>query len=330
MTNTRRSDTTAATCAAWHGGVTGFGRRDTRGVAFDLRLIEAMVVLAEELHFGRAAERLNVSQPTLSQQVRRLEDQLGVRLLARTTRTVALTSAGAAFVAYGSVALVHARRAEQAARTAGSARTLLRVAASADVEELVGPLLERFSRTQSDFEVRFLPGTDEAALASVTEGRVDAALVWSAPPSLPGLSSMRVFEPEAGVVVPVGDALAEPDELTADDIRDRELVLFPRAVAEAHYDLLLAQLGGGDGRAVRHVAVTGSAVQSALIKSVAEEGGCAPVTREHLSRVAPSHVTFRPFSPPLQGPVCLVWRNPATGPALALVAFAEAHLLTAS
>src|SRR5689334_6313133 len=86
-------------------------------MAFDLRALRAFVAVAEELHFTRAAERLYVAQPALSEQIRRLERDLGVRLLERTTRRVELTAAGEAL-------LVRARRilAEADAALADAAR----------------------------------------------------------------------------------------------------------------------------------------------------------------------------------------------------------------
>src|SRR4051794_41835388 len=80
----------------------------------DARLLASFVTLADELHFGRAAARLDLTQPALSQQIKRLELQLGVELFARTRNSVALTAAGEA-------ALPHARAAGEAAASAGDA-----------------------------------------------------------------------------------------------------------------------------------------------------------------------------------------------------------------
>ncbi|MGO9973848.1 MAG: LysR family transcriptional regulator [Solirubrobacteraceae bacterium] len=84
----------------------------------DLRLVEYFVAVAEELHFGRAAQRLHIAQPSLSQQIRRLENQLGVTLLERNSRHVQLTGAGQALLREGRKTLSQAQQAIQATRTA--------------------------------------------------------------------------------------------------------------------------------------------------------------------------------------------------------------------
>ena len=88
----------------------------------DLRLLRSFVVVAEERHFGRAAERLGIAQPPLSQQIHKLETQLGFRLIDRATRPVTLTNAGTALLAEAQLALAHAERAITAARHAAQGR----------------------------------------------------------------------------------------------------------------------------------------------------------------------------------------------------------------
>src|SRR5919107_5121626 len=84
----------------------------------DTRLLETFVTVAEELHFGRAAQRLHIAQPAVSRQIRRLEDQLGVQLFLRDRRKVVLTEAGRAYLKEAQAILDRVDLAQQLARRA--------------------------------------------------------------------------------------------------------------------------------------------------------------------------------------------------------------------
>src|SRR5580698_4135005 len=98
----------------------GYGLDSDRAAGMELRQLRYFVTLAEELHFGRAAEREHIVQSALSQQLQRLERELGVRLLERSTHHVSLTAAGAVFLTEARQLLAHADRAAGAARTAAA------------------------------------------------------------------------------------------------------------------------------------------------------------------------------------------------------------------
>src|SRR5215217_9452528 len=97
---------------------------DTGRPVMELRHLRYFVAVAEELHFRRAAERLHVAQPAISEQIRKLEQELGVRLFDRTPRNVALTVAGGALLDEARHVLRHAEVARQAAQTPASSRPI--------------------------------------------------------------------------------------------------------------------------------------------------------------------------------------------------------------
>jgi DNA-binding transcriptional LysR family regulator len=145
----------------------------------DLRRLSYFLAVAEELHFGRAAARLHIAQPSLSQQIRTLERELGVELLRRDNRRVELTPAGAALLREGRRTLSHAQRAESAARAAGhgiSGSLLVGFMGSAG-RNLLPAVVREFRGRHPDvaIEVReiALPDTNRA----IRDGTVDVAFV---------------------------------------------------------------------------------------------------------------------------------------------------------
>lgn len=142
----------------------------------DPRLFASFVVLADELHFGRAAERLHITQPTLSQQLKRLEQQLGVVLFARTKRRVELTDAGAAILP-ATRAAVHgaAAAAEAAAAYADGSHGELRLGVSPGAHYAVQVALDVFNR-RGEVRVRARQEPTTLLAEHVSAGDLDIAV----------------------------------------------------------------------------------------------------------------------------------------------------------
>jgi len=145
---------------------------------FDLRQARSFVVVAEELHFGRAANRLYVSQPALSRSIQQLEEAVGVALLERSTRRVRLTPAGDAFAAECRLALGHLGRAVNAAQNAAEGREgRLRVgymdfAINGRLPRILKAFRAKYPRVAVDLQ--YMPTALQHA--ALLEGRIDIGL----------------------------------------------------------------------------------------------------------------------------------------------------------
>jgi DNA-binding transcriptional LysR family regulator len=144
----------------------------------DIRQLRYFVAVAEERHFGRAAERLGIAQPPLSRAIRELERQLGVELLQRTTRQVMITPAGETLLRDARVALDAVSAAARRARNVGSDQPLLRVAIKADFDAgLLPSILEAYKAEPEALPVDLLFGTRGAQVPALHDGRADVAIL---------------------------------------------------------------------------------------------------------------------------------------------------------
>lgn len=188
--------------------------------AVELRQLEAFVAVATELHFGRASERLHMSAPTLSELIRRLERELGTPLLTRTTRRVAMTSAGAELLARSKVILDEVAAADAAVRrvAAGEAGTV-RVSITPPVAPVLAPhLVDQFTNEAPEVIVNlqrmWLPAMAEALIA----GRIDVALTCGLIPAPHGIAS-EVFCAEPLLVgLRPGHRLADQEAIALPDL----------------------------------------------------------------------------------------------------------------
>jgi DNA-binding transcriptional LysR family regulator len=229
----------------------------------DLRELRAFVAVAEELSFTRAAERLNLSQQTVSETVRTLERELGVELLERTTREVRITAAGQALLDDGREAIVRADAAFDAARAVGGGRAgTLRVGVTpavgpADRDDLVRAL--RSEHPELSVSLRELrPGELRRSLRA---REVDVAVNRASGVDDGGIESVALRPSRIDVFVPADHRLAGQESAELADF-DGERLLTPSAPGTPYTDLVVARFAAG-GASVTPVEakVTGGSVQ---------------------------------------------------------------------
>jgi DNA-binding transcriptional LysR family regulator len=196
----------------------------------DIRHLRFFIAVAEELHFGRAADRLHMAQPPLSQQIKQLEKELGVSLFARTTRSVELTSAGAVFLKHARLVLEALKEAEFAAKAGGSGvygRVRIGFAGAATRHLL--PHLAREVKSRFPNIELVLQGNlyANAAQEAIARGDIDLGFV-RLPFNLPGLLYRAIEEETLVCVLPVEHQLAKNESISIADLADQPFVTFPR------------------------------------------------------------------------------------------------------
>ncbi|MFW0795768.1 LysR substrate-binding domain-containing protein [Gordonia sp. CPCC 205515] len=222
----------------------------------ELRHLRYFRAVAEELHFGRAAERLHIAQPPLSQQIRQLEEELGVPLLVRSTRRVELTAAGAAYLRR-TVEILDAvdAAAGQAQRVAGGQEGTLSIGCVGSATYSLLPRLVRALREE-------LPGLDvsvrgemlaPAQISALTAGEIDLALLRP-PVSGSELVVETIRRDRLIVALPEGDPRATSDQVTVTDLRDAEFI--------AH---------AGRGRSVMNTVLTSICARAGFVPQIHHE-----------------------------------------------------------
>ncbi|MBB6036945.1 LysR family transcriptional regulator [Phytomonospora endophytica] len=190
------------------------------------RRLRYFVTLAEELHFSRAAARLFLTQQALSKQIRELEDEVGVRLVERTTRTVALTEAGTVFVASARRALDVIEAGVEAARRAhdGDIGTLRLGFCIGAALELTTPILAEFGRRHPRVRVELREAGFDDPSAGLADDRADVALI-RLPVGAPGIESEPLFTEPLVAAVPAGHPFAARESVTAAELAAEPLVV---------------------------------------------------------------------------------------------------------
>ena len=286
----------------------------------DLRQWRYFVTVADERHFGRAAERLSMTQPPLSQAIRALEEALGVALFVRTKRSVALTAVGAALLPDVRRLLASADALPPLARrlARGEAGSLSLAFVSTADYGLLPSLLRAFGARYPQVRLQLAEATSDVQIDELVAGRIDAGLVI--PPVPPrhaaGLSYLPVVREPLVVAMPVAAAPDGPEDepVHLADLAALPLVIFPRRLAPGFYDIIT----GCYGAAGETPHVGQEAIQMQTIVSLVSAGMGVALVPQSLRNLRRTGVVYRPLAG--DAPVVetgLVWRTGDVSPVLA-------------
>jgi DNA-binding transcriptional LysR family regulator len=200
--------------------------------------LHSFVVLASELHFGKASKRLFVSQPALSKQIRKLEERVGGSLFTRTRRKVEITEAGRVLLSGAENVLRNAEAALSLARDAVEGRAgALRIGFGiASVSEILPRTILRFRKTYPQVGLKMRDMSTPAQVAALLEGNIDIGIV-RLPIAHPELDSLPLFHEQLVVVTSGSLPYNSRQGLAA--LRNQPFVFFPRATSATLHDHVL-------------------------------------------------------------------------------------------
>jgi DNA-binding transcriptional LysR family regulator len=289
-------------------------RKGTFGIVIGIRRIRYFTMLAETLHFGRAAARLNVSQPPLSRHIAALERELGVSLFERSSRSVTLTRAGERFYADAKAIL---RSIEQAAMNAiaagrGEQGTLFLGFTSCAAYNVVPVFARLYAAAFPDVRFKIRELLADEIMTDLSQGKIDAAIMFP-PEQAANLQSRTVHSEHLCVALPSKHLLARTPRLRASDLASDPFVIAPRAAAPALYDSILGYCR--DAGFEPHVRLETN-LQQTILNFVAEGVGVALVP-ESMSRARMRGVVFKALMKAPTVHQTLLWSRGNRNPCLA-------------
>ncbi|MYN01714.1 LysR family transcriptional regulator [Pseudoduganella sp. DS3] len=283
----------------------------------ELRQLRYFATVAEELHFGRAARRLHMTQPPLSQTIMALEELLGAPLFERNRRGVTLTAAGAALLPEAQRLLQQAAglpELVQRAATGASGRLALAFVSSADYSVLP-PSLRAYRAEYPQVEITLKEATSDLQLDDLLAGRVDAGLLI---PPLPDrarqeLEYLPVLREPLVLAAPAGLPLLAAASVDLRTLAGMPLIIFPRHISPGLYDAILSVF-----RAAGVTPEVGQeAIQMQTIVSLVSAGMGIALVPQSVSNLRRPGVEYLPLvqSTPLVE-TGLAWRRDNASPVL--------------
>jgi len=284
----------------------------------ELRQLRYFVTVAEELHFGRAAARLHMTQPPLSQAIAALEDLLGAPLFLRNRRAVALSPAGSALLPEAKRMLAEADTLPELVRRAAAGeagRLAIAFITSADYSVLP-PFLRRYSERYPDVHLSLREATSDVQVEELLRGRIDAGFLIPPLPdrALAELNYLKVLDEPLILCAPAGLALPPGDApVRLQDLPHLPLIIFPREVSPALHDAILSCW-----RAAGITPAVGQqAIQMQTIVSLVSAGMGLALVPQSVSNLMRPGVEYRALADPTpRVDTGIAWRRDNPSPVL--------------
>jgi DNA-binding transcriptional LysR family regulator len=276
----------------------------------ELRHLRYFVAVAHEGHVTRAAERLHIAQPPLSQQIKALEAEIGASLFVRHPRGVALTDAGRSFLADAEAILAAADRAAQRARRTArgeTGRIAVGFTTSAPFHPLVARAIREFRASRPDVSFMLEETGSGELLAALREERLDIAFVRSALPDPAGVAVHALLQEDMAAALPARHPLARQPKLALKDLAAETFILYRRPDGRGLYDVIIAACAAAGFSP--HVGQEAPRIVSTL--NLVAAGLGITIVPASLSRLPLEGVTYRPLRgrPALKVPLSLASRS---------------------
>lgn len=270
----------------------------------ELTHLKYFMAVAEELHFGRAAKRLNVSQPPLSQQIMKLEDELGVKLFRRSSRVVELTEVGKFFMEEVKAILNRVTLMEERMARISSGRSgTLAVGFNEPVLNTVLPkAVDKFRRRYPEVELQLFEMKTPAQLTALRNREIQLALLRPYGFDLTGLQSLLLYQEHYLLALPEGHKLLAYDEIALSMLEKEEIIMFARRTSPVLFDDIV--------RVLNFPVIRQEAANKATILALVKAGLGVGIVPESSKLTSPPGVEFRPLGtglPPID--IMAVWNE---------------------
>lgn len=279
----------------------------------ELRHLRYFVAVAEDLHFARAADRLYISQPALSQQIRGLESELGFKLLERSSRGVRLTAEGDAFLSEAKIVLGAADHAADVARALAEGATgQLRLSHLRTMPRgLPERVVSEYQRRYPGVDISPESGSTEQNVERLRTGQLDIAFVLAPLENAPEIGCVEVASEPLVVALPSGHRLTRQRRIRREDLPGEPLVYYPRHNSPGFYDSSLSQVYGS----ITPDIVRTEPNEERMLIAVSEGAGITMLLAGRTTTLRFPGVVYRRFTAPEpNGVLALAFHQPPSLP----------------